>query len=639
LGIPARLQQVFLGDVANNTFLPFRAGEGVTLWAQGQRTKQYNFYAQDEWKMRRNMTLSYGVRWELNAPPTEAGGRVYVPDRNIDGSEGPVTFVKANRWFQNWNLGAFAPRLGITWAPGNSQKMVVRAGYGIAFDPINTFQVTSIATAVPGQTTTCSSSISQTGAITTTAGCSGVTNIRLGDGFPNELAPPSRRPSEFLTPAIQTQGNAPPARVFDQGLRLPTVHMWNVTVQRELPGGYLVSVGYVGRRGTRLYRTWDANQIDAAPILPSFLAMQRNVALGGGCRPDGTLPNGSPCSGASAVPIVQQGIVTSAFVNAANTINELNPINQNNVGTTALRIEQTSLAARLRRNQQFAQILYYDNGADSVYHAAQLTFRKRFDAQGVLLNGAYTLGKSIDNLSIDPVQATAGGGLTGTAARSPADGRNYDNERARSDFDQRHVFNASGIYELPFGKGKKFASNANRLADLVIGGWSFNGIFTYQSGEPFTVRSGVFTHNGNFQSRAALRPGVALPQATLQDKAGVVGPVFFQNADAFTVPAPGELGLGRNIFQGPNYWNFDAGIAKGFSITERIRAVLRMEMFNAFNHSNFRNPRDASVGSPAINSAVFGQACCVTLSTASSSTTNQNGESWRVVQLALKISF
>ena len=119
--------------------------------------------------------------------------------------------------------------------------------------------------------------------------------------------------------------------------------------------------------------------------------------------------------------------------------------------------------------------------------------------------------KSIDNLSIDPVAATSSGGLTTTAARTPADARNYNNERARSDFDQAHVLNWSGIFELPFGKGKKLM------------------------GSP--------------------------------------------------------------------------------------------------------NPRDASVGSPAVNSTVFGQACCVTLSTASSATTNQNGESWRVIQLALKLSF
>jgi hypothetical protein len=423
--------------------------------------------------------------------------------------------------------------------------------------------------------------------------------------------------------------------VFDPNLRLPTTHMWNLTVQRELPGSMVVSLGYVGRRGTRLYRIWDANQIDAAPILPSFLAMQRNVNLGGGCRPDGTLSSGAACAGATAVPLVQQGIVNQNFVNSATTQTDLA---QNAAGNLATRIEQTTLAARLRPNQQFNQILYFDNGGDSIYHSMQLGVGKQFGS-GVLLHGSYTLAKSIDDLSIDPVQASVGGGLTTTASRTPADGRNYRNERARSDFDQRHVVNVSNIVELPFGKGKKFFSGSKGFVNAIIGGWSLNSIFTYQSGEPFTVRSGVLTANGSAQSRAALKPGVTLPKAELQEKAGVVGPVYFANSDAFTFPAPGQLGFGRNIFQGPHYWNLDEGIAKSFRISERVRAVFRTEMFNALNHPNFRNPRDASVGSPAITSGVFGQACCVTLSTASSSTTNSNGESWRVIQLALKLTF
>ena len=644
LGIPASLTQVFLGDLNSDTFLPFKSGDkAVTLWAQGQRTKQYNFYAQDEWKLRRNMTLSYGVRWELNGPPTEAGGRVYVPDRIPDGREGAVTFVKAERWYQNWNKTAFAPRLGLTWAPGADAKTVFRAGYGIAFDPINTFQVTSIASAVPGQTFRCVNTLGAS--VTTTPGCQAVANVRLGQSFPNEVAPPTVKPSSFLSPAQQTQNNAPPARVFDQGLKLPTVHMWNFTVQRELPGGYLLSVGYVGRRGTRLYRAWDMNQIDASPILPSFLAMQRNYNLGNGCRPDGTLASGAGCPGAVPVPLIQQGVMTSAFANLAASVTD---VAQNAAGNMAGRLEQTvapnilaanASTARLRPNRQFAQILYVDNGADSVYHSAQVSFRKRFDSAGVLLNGAYTLSKSIDNLSIDPVQATAGGGLTATASRTPADARNYDNERARSDFDQRHVLNMTGIYELPFGKGKKILGSTNRFVDAFIGGWSLNGIYTYQSGEPFNVRSGVLTHNFSAQSRAVLKTGMTLPKAELQSAPNVVGPVYFKDANAFDFPAPGQLGFGRNLFQGPSFWNLDAALAKGFSITERVKAVFRAEFFNAFNHANFRNPRDASVGSPAINSTVFAQACCVTLSTASSATTNQNGESWRVIQFALKLSF
>lgn len=104
-------------------------------------------------------------------------------------------------------------------------------------------------------------------------------------------------------------------------------------------------------------------------------------------------------------------------------------------------------------------------------------------------------------------------------------------------------------------------------------------------------------------------------------------------------PGAGQLGFGRNLFQGPSFWNMDLGIAKGFQMSERVRLTFRAEMFNALNHANFRNPRDASVGSPSINSNVFAQACCVTLSTTSSANTNQNGESWRVVQLALKLAF
>jgi hypothetical protein len=633
LGIPASLTQVFMGDLNSDTFLPFQTGEKtVTLWAQGQRTKQYNFFLQDEWKIRRNLTLNYGVRWELNSPPTEAGGRVYVPNKNIDGSEGLVTFVKADRWYNNWNATALAPRLGISWAPGGSQKMVVRAGYGIAFDPIGTFQVTSVAASVPGQTYRCVSTVG--GA--TTPGCTAAPDVRLGQSFPNQMPSPNVKPSSFLTPPLQTQNNAPPVRTFDPNLKLPTVHMWNLNIQRELPGGYVLQVGYIGRRGTRLYRSWDMNQIDAAPILPSFLAMQRNVGISG-CRADGTLSNGSPCPGAVPVPLIQQGVITPAFANSAASSTDLR---QNAAGNMAGRIEQTTLAARLRRNQQFAQLLRIDNGADSNYHALQVVFRKRFDAAGVLLNGAYTLSKSIDNLSIDPVASTVGGGLTTTNSRTPADARNYRNERARSDFDQRHVFNMSGIYELPFGTGKRFAGTAGRGWNLLIGNWSLNGIFTYQSGEPFTVRSGALTHNFSAQSRAALAPGVTtLPKAEVQNAPNVVGPVVFRDASAFTFPNPGELGIGRNLFQGPKFWNIDFGISKGFQITERVRMTFRTEMFNALNHANFRNPRDASVGSPAITSTVFGQLCCVTLSTASSATTNQNGESWRVIQMALKLNF
>lgn len=635
LGIPATLAHNFLGDLKSDTFAPFLTGDkSVSLWAQGQRTKQYNFFFQDEWKIRRNLTMSVGARWELNPPPTEAGGRVYVPNKDITGAEGLVSFVKADRWFKNLNAGAVAPRLSFAWSPGGSTKTVIRTGYGLAFDPVATFQVTSVASAVPGQVYRCTAVVGGT----TTAGCAGVPDVRLSQ-LPTELAPPTAKPSSQLTPPVSLQNTAATARVFDQNLKLPTVHMWNFTVQRDFGRGYVMSLGYVGRRGTRLWRSWDMNQIDAAPLLPSFLAMQRNIAIGGGCRADGTLANNTPCSGAVAVPWIQQGIITQAFANSAASTTDLAPA-QNAAGNMALRLEQNTLAAKLRPNQQFGQILMLDNGADSNYHSLQTSLHKRFDSAGLLFGGSYTLGKSIDNLSVDPVAATTGGGLTTTAARTPADGRNYRNERARSDYDQRHVINMTGVYELPFGKGKPIFGNVNKPVNTIIGGWSLNGIYTFQSGEPFSIRSGFLTANNVAQSRAALAPGVTeLPKAKLQSKPGVVGPVFFQDASQFANPGPGQLGLGRNIFQGPTFWNMDLGIAKGFQVAEKVRLTFRAEIFNALNHANFRNPRDASVGTPAINSNLFAQACCVTLSTTSSANTNQNGESWRVVQLALKLAF
>jgi hypothetical protein len=120
LGIPATLSHNFLGDLKSDTFAPFLTGpQSVSLWAQGQRTKQYNFFFQDEWKLKRNLTMSIGARWELNPPPTEAGGRVYVPDKEIVGGQGLVSFVKADRWFRNNNAGAVAPRLSFAWSPGD----------------------------------------------------------------------------------------------------------------------------------------------------------------------------------------------------------------------------------------------------------------------------------------------------------------------------------------------------------------------------------------------------------------------------------------------------------------------------------------------------------------------------------------
>jgi hypothetical protein len=628
LGIPARLGQVFLGDLKSNSYLPFLSGNAVTLWDEGVRIKQYDFYAQDEWRLGRNLVLNYGVRWEINLAPTESGGRVYVPDGPIVYNPGLVSFVHADRWYQNNNLGAVGPRLGLAWSPGSDNKTVIRGGWGLSFDPLGSFEVTAAAGKVPGLTLQCNSVPG--GA--TTPGCQSVPDVRIAQGFPQQLAPPTTQPSSFLTPPVQLLSNAPALTLFDQNFKFPTVHEWTLNIQRELPAGIVAQAGYIGKRGIRLQRSYDINQIDAAPILPSFAIMQRNVNAK--CNADGTgCPSGVT---GTAVPLVTSGAVTSAFVNSSTTATDLA---QNGAGNFAGRIEQNFLGAHLRPNQQFGTITYIDSGGDSYYHAFQLTLRKRF-ATGLLFGLAYSLSKSMDDSSVDPVGASSGGGLTTTGGRTASDIRNWRNERALSDFDRTHVITANFIYELPIGQGKRLLAHVPHAVNQVVGGWSLNGLYTWMSGEPFSVYSGVRTNNFSHTSRADIVGN--LPAVNLHDVPGVIGPVVFDPATANTVfvfPAPGSDGAGRNLFRAAPYWNLDLSLGKRFDVTERVKLQFRAEAFNVLNHPNFDNPRDASSGSPAITSSVFAQACCATVAPASTQAIIQTGESARVIQLGLKLDF
>src|SRR5262249_34544013 len=244
---------------------------------------------------------------------------------------------------------------------------------------------------------------------------------------------------------------------------------------------------------------------------------------------------------------------------------------------------------------------------------------------------AYTFAKSIDDQSVDPVGSSSGGGLTTTNSRTPADTRNWRLERARSDFDRRHVLTSNWIYELPFGQDKP------GFWSRLTGGWSLNGIFTAMSGEPFSVRSGARTSNYSHDSRAAIVG--AKPQPRLQEAAGAPGPVLFKDATGFRIPDPGDTGSPRNIFVAPGYWNLDGAIDKRFRVTERVSLQFRSEFFNILNHATFDNARDASGGSNSILSTIFGRTCCATVAPPATQTIISTGESARIIQFALKLRF
>ena len=637
--------------------MPFIDANGkVSLFDETHVVNQYNAYVQDEWKVRSNLTLSYGLRWEYNPPGHTRDGKTFVANTPI--LDGPTTFVPAKGWYKNEKYGVFGPSLGLVWGPefkqsflktvfGEAGKSSIRLGYRLADDPISSFQITAAAGRVPGLLVTCSSVIGGT----TSLGCSQAPDLTIGNGFPNQLPPPSLRPSAFFTLPTQLNSTAPPVTVFAPKLKTPLVHEWSLSWQRELPWQLVMQAAYVGRRGTHLYFAGNRNQINPDAILPSFLQLQENMRRG--CLPAGTGPlvTGGTCTNPiTNIPLIAPGTgITAANVNATAQINQISPgvtvtgsngsqtfPVQNAAGAFAERIENLSLFFHLRPNQQFGAITYIDNSGDSTYQAAQFTLRRRF-ANGLGLAAAYTFGKSIDNQSVDPVGAASGGGLSTTNSRTPSDTRNLREERARSDFDRTHVFNLSTIWELPVGRGKWLGRDTPRWLNQIIGGWTVNGISTYMTGEPFSVRSGSRTSNSGHESRAdVIDPSI---RAQLQNVNGIIGPVLFANANGFAVPAPGKNGAGRNIFVASGYYNLDIGFIKQFSISERFKLDFRTEMFNILNHTNYDNPRDASSGSPNIQSPVFAQTCCAAVAPPSTQTIIQTGESSRVIQFALKLKF
>ena len=674
-GLPGSMTQVFISNLSDNAFLPFKTGDSVTLYAEKHNLDQYNLFFQDEWKVRPNLTLNYGARWEINPPAnTSPNANVYVAASPIAGTPlpatpvvntpGAVSFVQAKHWYEGDFSWAIGPRLGLAYSPdfksgffralfGENGKSVIRMGYGIAFDTISSFQVTAAAGRIPGLVQSCTTSYNtNASAFTTiTAGCVNSPDINktVAGGFPTQLPPPSVKPLSLLTPPQQLRTNSPPITVFAPRMKLPTVHEWNIGLQRELPWGLVMQMSYIGRRGEHLFMAYDINQTNPDAILPSFLIMQQNRAKG--CAPAGT---GCPAGVVGVTPPLlgqlqtQGGLSATAsasFLNSSTTQTELDI---NGAGSFARRIEDNTLGLKLRPNQQFGVITYLDNSGDSNYHAAQFTLRRRFSS-GLGLSMAYTFGKSIDNQSVDPVGAASGGGLSNTNSRTPTDIRDFRQERARSDFDRTHVFTGASVWEVPIGRGRRFLNSASGIVNQVLGGWTINAIYTFMTGEPFAVRSGAFTSNGSHEGRAGVQQPV---KAQLQEIPGspLAGPVLFKPVnnlktcgvdltEAFCLPAPGTNGAGRNIFVAPSYWNLDLGFIKTFDITERVKIQFRTEMFNALNHPNFDNPRDASTGSPSVRSSVFASSCCATVAPPSTQTIVQTGESARVIQFALKFQF
>jgi hypothetical protein len=377
-------------------------------------------------------------------------------------------------------------------------------------------------------------------------------------------------------PAIVANFNSNPLnrqyqpRAYSNNYQVPErILQYSASYQQELPGRFVSTIAYVGSKGTNLFLRSVANQI---------------------------LPGATTITNGSNLP--------SGF----GVINRVDPVTGRVVGVNTVR--EFDVLSGTTQNRPFAEVDYKTSGGDDRYDALQASLSRRA-SNGLTLNAQYTYGFSRGN--------TAGS----NEARTSGALDDFDYDRGRNNFDVRHTFNVSAVYELPIGKGKPL-DLGNSFANYILGDWEVGGILNARSGLPIEVLvvrpdvviqctspaagcvagtvlplpgtvnaasplpagyTAVINTPGGGASRNVRRPNMTGEPFYLDNDRNILNPA------AFSIPLPGEFGdLPRNALRGPIFRQFDLILAKKFRITERVNLQFRSEIFNIFNTTNFANP-------------------------------------------------
>jgi len=601
LGRVGTVSQAFVSDPNNpNQFAP--AG---TRWNFTAKYPELDFYFQDNWKARPNLTLDLGARWEVKLNPSSDGRPILIANQ-------PVTLGSAASNTLKWSTGDLfkndfrkvLPSIGFAWDPFKSGKTAIRGNYRIASDRIATqLFAASIYQNIPGNVF---------GASNSTYGQGGGLFRNVGPVIA-ALAPTStpdalRQPPAFGTGSIN---------LIDPALEFPQVHSWVMSFQREISKNNVLEVNYVGKHGVHLQGAYNANQVNinakVAGQSDSFLDAFNKI------RADGLY--NSPLINLIMSGNAANNAGTARF-RALNTTN----ITQGNVAAAAVVASQKTcvaadVTAGICTNAQLNQRLFdaygfssllqpysqftgglviFDSNDYSWYHGLEIIFKRRVSS-GSHFQIAYTLSRSMDNRSWDPSITAFSTGASQSASSTPFNNSDRSLNYAWSDFDRRHALQGTYRYELPFGKGRKFGSGIPKGLDYAIGGWQLSGTLLVSSGRPFTVYSGLTTFSNSVNSTADCN-GCSRDMGELVVESGR-NFWFDSNARAkFSSPAPGSIGnSGRNFFLQPAYFQTDASLSKQFRITERINFDLRVDARNLTNTPSFSAP------TATLTSTIFGR--------------------------------
>lgn len=572
LGRVNAVSRAFVADPSNpNSFL-----SPGSHWLNRAKYKEYDFYFQDNWRFRSNLVFDIGVRWEIKATPAINGRPILVPDQPMKLAAAPSNTIKfvEGKLFDT-DFGKILPSIGFAWDPFKSGKTSIRANYRLASDRIATFLFgSSIFQSALGNTL-------------------GATNTAFGQagGLYRDVAPviagliPTQTPGQARQPAAF---GALSTSVIDPDLQFPQIHEWSASFQRETGKGYVAEFNYIGKHGVHLTGGYNANQVNifatdprcgAQTFVQAFIQAQ-----------DAAGAANTNC----LASLLTGGLATGNSV-AFRTQFSTN-LTDGNVGSSAQTLARQSGATSLTSRgfdpfyfQKYPQfnggVNVFDSSDYSNYHGLQFIFKRRFSG-GLGFQVGYTWSTSKDNRSWDPSLSTINTGNSQAGSSTPFDNRNRNLNYAYSDFDRRHVVQATYVYELPFGKGK-WINPANSVLNYIVSGWQVSGTTINMSGRPFTVYSGRLTL-GNLIQTPANCTGCTPNMGSVFLEGGTN--TFFSAAQRamFSVPTPGTIGnTGRNYFRNAPYFQTDLSLLRKFRFGERWAFDLRVDARNLTNHVDF----------------------------------------------------
>jgi|HigsolmetaAR201D_1030396.scaffolds.fasta_scaffold05981_2 hypothetical protein len=504
-------------------------------------TKLYNYvnyyaaYIHDDIRVHPRLTLNLGLRWERETGLAERNNALIVgfnrdvinPISTTSGfiTRGAVMYagVGGNKTtIGNPNLNKLSPRIGVAFVIDS--KTTIRGGYGIYWAP----QIALGNVYSPEGYTATTPYVASLDNNRTPAGS-------LSNPFPNGLNKPVGNSLGELT------GIGKDLSIYDPDSRSPWVQQFSIDIQRELPGGVALSVGYVGSRTRNLQLT--AASININQLEPRYLS------------------EGPALNAPVANPFYGKG------------------------GSGIVGGETIPRSQLLRPFPAFGAINYMlSDYSWARYDSMVVKAQKRF-SEGLTFLTTWTWSKNLDASSGGPGNNLNAGNV------GPQNVYDLESEYSLSNIHTPHRWSTAFTYELPFGRGKAFLSGG-RVRDLVVGGWSVNVVSIYQSGFPLQIRM-----NSNLNSvigAASQRPNATgiSPETSgsLTDRIdSYINPAAFSAAPQFTFG-----NVSRTIsMRGPGQANWDVSVFKTFAVTERFKAQFRAEALNAMNTPLFRSPNTA----------------------------------------------